>query len=348
LDPVESALRAALDKGDAADAGFRNRIYASAQAALERSIAARPLSQTEIDNRRRRLASSVALIESEFAPAVPEINPVHPEPSFLPDDGFEPAPEPRLDHQAQVSHVSRAEQRLEPAFSDAPQAALAPGLQKEHGRDRAPLRDMRRPLPWLRWGFNIAFLLALVLGGWWAWSAGKAYYLDATTNKPATQKPQLAEPGKTGEDAERTWITVFAPADTDLLTVPEGASAALGQFDGTDVVTLKTTRDPGEIRLAIGAGVVKTLAGKRALINFRARATNGAEVETGIGCDFGALGKCARKRFKIPGGLAEYMFAIDLKAGSATDGVITITPDMSGGGGAVDIQDVRVSILDPQ
>ena len=70
MNAVEQAIRAALDKGDASEQTFRRRIYGSASAALERSLAARPYTEAEITLRRTSLLATIKHIESEFLIAV--------------------------------------------------------------------------------------------------------------------------------------------------------------------------------------------------------------------------------------------------------------------------------------
>ncbi|MEP1516838.1 MAG: hypothetical protein ABJK32_12285, partial [Nitratireductor sp.] len=42
LNPIEKAIRNALDKGDAGDRAFREKVYRSVHAALERTLQANP------------------------------------------------------------------------------------------------------------------------------------------------------------------------------------------------------------------------------------------------------------------------------------------------------------------
>ncbi|MGD9914147.1 MAG: hypothetical protein AB7S80_08695 [Rhizobiaceae bacterium] len=78
---IETAIRNALEKGNADDAGFREKVYRSARAALDRALKANPGTTVETAiNRRKGLEAKIAEIESEFLPAL------------MPE---EPAPSPR-------------------------------------------------------------------------------------------------------------------------------------------------------------------------------------------------------------------------------------------------------------
>jgi hypothetical protein len=54
LDPVEKAIRNALEKGNAEDRAFREKVYRSAFAALERATASHPELTVEMAIRRRQ------------------------------------------------------------------------------------------------------------------------------------------------------------------------------------------------------------------------------------------------------------------------------------------------------
>ena len=70
LDVIEKAIRSALEKGDADDRAFREKVYRSAFAALERALEANPDLAPEIAGKRRSdLQAKITEIETEFIPA---------------------------------------------------------------------------------------------------------------------------------------------------------------------------------------------------------------------------------------------------------------------------------------
>ena len=78
MDPVEKAIRNALEKGNAEDRAFREKVYRSAFAALERATASQPeLTVENAIRRRQSLQAKITSIESEYLPAAPAL-PVHP------------------------------------------------------------------------------------------------------------------------------------------------------------------------------------------------------------------------------------------------------------------------------
>ena len=76
MDVIETAIRNAFEKGDASDRAFRERVYRSAFAALERALKANPNVTVETAiNRRKNLQAKIVEIESEFVPAAPAAAP---------------------------------------------------------------------------------------------------------------------------------------------------------------------------------------------------------------------------------------------------------------------------------
>ena len=71
MNPIEKAIRNALDKGDAGDRAFREKVYRSVHAALERTLQANPdVTPDILRQRRQALKTAISAIETEFIPAV--------------------------------------------------------------------------------------------------------------------------------------------------------------------------------------------------------------------------------------------------------------------------------------
>lgn len=76
MDAVEKAIRNAFSKGNAEDRAFREKVYRSAFAALERALKDSPdLPEDLAERRRSALKAKIAEIETEFIPAVPPVGP---------------------------------------------------------------------------------------------------------------------------------------------------------------------------------------------------------------------------------------------------------------------------------
>ncbi|TIV99004.1 MAG: hypothetical protein E5V85_09315, partial [Mesorhizobium sp.] len=103
MDAIEKAIRNAFEKGNAEDRVFREKVYRSAFAALDRVLQANPNVTVEAAiNRRKAVQAKIAEIESEFLPAVQAVPDV-----TLPLDGGMSAgaasPAPSVDTPAQSS-----------------------------------------------------------------------------------------------------------------------------------------------------------------------------------------------------------------------------------------------------
>jgi hypothetical protein len=327
VNSVEQAIRAALSKGDAGDQAFRRRIYGSASAALERSLSARAYTEAEIAVRRKSLLSTIRIIESEFLIAVevdvPEVPAV-----------VQPA-EPRT---AKVLD----ELTSQPANN----AVEAPQTRERMAAKPVKIPAQRKNRPWFKYALNGGFLLVLVLGGFWGYRQGTRIYAEATTPGQVNQKPLLAENAESIGSEAKDWIQVFSARDTDLLSPAQGAKAEITSRDGNNYVVM-TGDGTNEVAIKIGAGLMQTFAGKRVLFNYKARSVNGAILETGMHCAFGEDTICERKRFKIGPQTAEYMFAVTVGASVRGDGALLIAPDLTGGGGAVEIENIRATIVEP-
>lgn len=71
MDAIEKAIRNAFEKGNAEDRAFREKVYRSAFAALDRALQANPGVTVETAiNRRKAMQAKIAEIESEFLPAI--------------------------------------------------------------------------------------------------------------------------------------------------------------------------------------------------------------------------------------------------------------------------------------
>lgn len=230
MDVIETAIRNAFEKGDATDRAFREKVYRSAFAALDRALKANPNVTVEAAiNRRKNLQARIAEIESEFIPAaaepVPEVK-VTPEVSAIRQEASAEvdAPDPRVSAAAPEVIVNRGQEagRPEPVVDapvrpEQPSAAsgggdeirVEPRLPSGDGgqnrtrsavpaadlpaqRERVVAPERRRRYPVI---FIVVTLLSLAaIGGWWGYSTG----LFKTPDEIDTSVPN--PPATTGEE----------------------------------------------------------------------------------------------------------------------------------------------------
>jgi hypothetical protein len=367
LDPIETAIRNALRKGDAGDRAFRARVYRSAFNALHRVLEEGDgTTPAEAAARRDNLKARISEIEAEFAPASPfELDPpiaadeaprirVEPEPSL--NSVTANAPEIRAERreraQAEATSPETAP-RIE-AYSDAP--ATYPELSVVRN-DGAPRGDKRRasgrrsfvaPLA------GLAVLILVVVGGW-SFLQRDPFAKGPQSEAPGWHPPQTLQeesssgtaeaPKKEGQaDAEQSWITIFSPDDPTTATAGTGAQASVMQEGHAKFLRIVSGAQNGQVTFEVGKGVLEQIAGKHALFDVIARAQEGKDTQMSVNCDFGALGTCERKRYEVGNQRNDFLFEMDMpKTNPADAGKISIVSDIDKQGKAVDIYEIRVS-----
>ncbi|MHA6686899.1 hypothetical protein [Mesorhizobium sp. A556] len=374
MDPIEKAIRNAFEKGNADDRAFREKVYRSAFAALDRALQANPGTTVEIAIKRRKsMQAKIAEIESEYLPAVavvaPEIT-VGRQASAVEAPSVSVGPEPTVD-----KPVSDRDPALEadrtasldiPATGSLPvpdialEPILAGSTASEAGGnggvevmpDRDERRAARRRLPSFGLLFGLALLAILGAGLWWALQSGALKMPVQPGSSPsAAEGEQPAAPGvplKPGQaDEAREWITVFSPSDPTLVSAPADAGAEVMKDDTGSFLRIRSGASGSAISFDVGQGILESLAGKHAVFDILARAEEGKETQMSVDCNFGDMGDCGRKRYVVGNERNEYLFDVqfpDKHPGAA--GTIAVNSDFGGGGKSVDIYQIRVSIAE--
>lgn len=370
LDPIETAIRNALRKGDAGDRAFRARVYRSAFNALHRVLdESGDITPAEAVARRDNLKARITEIEAEYAPAGPaETNPPLAEeevPSIRVDQEAGAVSAPPLD-----APEIRAERREGRSRKDT-SAKVEPRIIPDDGAPRTyPDLDARstgrasRQVegPAQRGGrrFFVAPLaslvvLALIIGAaWWLLQNGP-FSKAPQSGAPGWHPPQTLQeessggtaeaPKKEGQaDAERRWIVIFTPDDPTMATAGAGAQASVMQEGDAKFLRIVSGAKNGEVTFEVGKGVLEQIAGKHALFDVVARAQEGKDTQMSVNCDFGALGACERKRYEVGNQRNDFLFEMDMPNASPTGaGKISIVSDIGKQGKAVDIYEIRVS-----
>ena len=154
LDAIEKAIRNAFEKGNAEDRAFRERVYRSAFAALDRALQANPDVTVEVAIKRRKaIQAKITEIESEYLPAVPDVGPQGDAPAV--ELGGDPAPAvevaadpaPAVETGQPASPVVVVDEPVQSA-SDAPRSRVlpvVPDIMPDTGLPGAPAIDMSAP-----------------------------------------------------------------------------------------------------------------------------------------------------------------------------------------------------------
>jgi hypothetical protein len=180
--------------------------------------------------------------------------------------------------------------------------------------------------------------------GFWIFKEGERIYLEASNQTPPGEAPVLAETARSEAGTDERWVTLFEAASPANLLLPEGAAAEVATREGTPFIVLGSA---GEVEIALDPARMTNFAGKRILISFSARSGSPNDVQMGVRCQFGASASCDRKRFRVTNGEGEYMFAIPFSSSPGAGAALFITPDLTGGGGIVEINSIRATEITP-
>jgi hypothetical protein len=353
LDSVDRAIRNALAKGDASDPAFREKVYRSVFAALEKAITANESITDETAGRRRKaLADRIRMIEGQFLDAQASAGDDSEIRSEKPEDIGEPedlvnreAPEIELAESDGSNTATSPEIALE---TDEPELA---GNRRDGDRRERPRRK-RRPFTWF---FVIALLVATIgMGVWWTHESGilltQSERDTSVPNPPSTlsaedYRPDNTEPPmRQSQGQNRNWINVFNPDDPTTVSALAGATAEITGEGEDKVLRIRSTTAENAVVFDVGAGVLQELAGKTAVFDIVASSEENKPAEISVRCEFGKLGNCIRKRYNVGLTPSEYLFEVKLadltpdKAGS-----IEIVSDVNGKGLAIDIREIRVA-----
>lgn len=285
MDAIEAAIRGALEKGDASDRAFREKVYRSIFTALERSIAGNPTLAEEVAQRRREtLKARITEIEQEFQPArgaAPRAGapyppgPVDPLPgqeappvvSAVPTQMNRPAnvapepsveaPEPTFDQPAARDRFARAEPEIPDLAADRAEPVLgAEGADMgfaagPSAEERLYERQAeRRRRPWAIMFVAVTVLAALAIGGWWIGGSGLFGRPDTSVPNPPMET--------TGADFDPETAAPLGPgsagSDRDWVTVfsPADPTSVIAP-SGTSADIIEEEGQPF-MRIRAGAG----------------------------------------------------------------------------------------------
>jgi hypothetical protein len=204
----------------------------------------------------------------------------------------------------------------------------------------------------------VTLLAAAAIGGWWALEIG-LFKLPSERDASVPNPPQIVEEedfvpeGEAGTPAPpgaadelRNWVTVFSPADPSGVNAPTGATADVSQDESGTFLRIRSGPTGAAVVFDVGQGILEQIAGRKAVFDIVARAEEGTQTEISISCDFGELGDCGRRRYAVGYERGEYLFDVELPAKSpGASGSIAINSDFANEGKAVDIYQIRVSVV---
>lgn len=368
LDAIEQAIRNAFAKGNPEDAAFREKVYRSAYAALERSLQANTaLTSEAADGRKRNLIAVISAIESEFIPAVEPVRPAQsapgvtaaPAPSHAgvspaaADMRRDPAPQPDSRREPEFAPATAGLDWPEtPAHRSADRDfdadVAAPGPAQEPPGRALDLEPRPRP-----WGMIAGLVILVVVLGLAFWTAAEMGLVNMSgsgggnaTQSANTDSDANTGPRRPGDEGElEDWITVFSPSAPTTVTAPAGATAEVVEISGEQLMRISSGTSGVAVNFDIGPGILERIAGRRAVFDIVARSGEGADTQISVSCNMGALGDCGANRFVVRPDRTELLFEIDVPEGApSSGGTIAIVSDVSNKGHPLELYEIRVTI----
>ncbi len=361
---LEATLRNALQKGNAADPAFRERVYGAAVSAMQRSAAARGASVDAQRAQARALEDAIRRVEAEYQSPSPKMEPRQrpasdPAPKIAPEPGFSRDVPPVGGNNVRPAEPGlRAEPR--------PEVRAKP----KSGRRNAPVNASEKPVGTvfrLRRGpfaamFSVVVLIALFVAGlWWVITSG-AFVSEADRDTSVANPPVRLEgedftaldpgtataPVRRAADTEAAtqdgWVVLFTPADPTTLGLQGGATASIETDPFGNFARIVTPSPEGVVLVDVPPGTLQMHVGKPVQLSLVMRTEEGQSTQVAVTCDFGPMGGCGRRRFNVGQADQEYLIEIMLPdvLPPATGGVIALRADIENGQAPVKLLSVRL------
>ncbi|WP_367716241.1 hypothetical protein AB2N04_18880 [Nitratireductor sp. GISD-1A_MAKvit] len=362
MDAIEKAIRKAFAKGDASKRPFREKVYRSAFAALERTLEARDdLSDNVKLARREALKKTITEIETEFVPAAPSPQRAGTEaavpPVQRPERRRREPPSPSVEPQRPRAPEAQPERNDFAPRIDPNDRGFAGAAAQDDGVKRRIRENERRPRRPYAMLFLVATVVAFVgLGVWWTLSSG--ILLSGSQRDTSVRNPPLAfeeEDYSAGDEALSgagggsravgDWITVFDPNDPTTVSTPDGGQVDVIRNDNRAFLRASTSTARSGIAFDVGQGILERLSGRNAIFSIEVRSQDGEETQLSLSCRFGALGGCGRTRYVVGPTRSDYLFEVKFPDISPNGGgTITLVPDATGGGRAIDVFSIRAAV----
>lgn len=206
----------------------------------------------------------------------------------------------------------------EPPIQSTPADAIA-----YEDKDNMPLEFARRRKKQKLLGWVLGVLVVLALIGW----LGYYVYLGIVNgtlfglyNAQPAQNPNAP----TNQAVAADYITIVEPGDLSALITANRGQAELVNELNLEMVRIVSVRDENDrtqaanpILLRLKPGVLEQISGKNVTFEIYAKSGSPSPAQFTVKCQFGQLGSCGRKRFRVGLQPEASIFAFDL--GEVTD-----------------------------
>lgn len=227
-----------------------------------------------------------------------------------------------------------------------PVAPLAP--ERPVGDYTSEYRDdlLTKRKPYAKLLLWTIVIVGLAVCVWWAITFGPALLkrqFDGSVPNPA----QTIESGSFVPGGGDGWLTAFLPGEDSQNVDTEGRGTA-DLFQNADSTFLRMASNAGStantIRIKVPRGIMQAVRGKVATFEMTMRGPEGDGHQFAVFCEFGPLGECGRKRFRIRDKVEAFVFDVlvnDVALPTNQDAYLVVNTDLSSSGKPVDLLAIR-------
>ena len=212
-----------------------------------------------------------------------------------------------------------------------------------------------RPKP-KKFRFLVWLLTLVIMGivGWVAYSLALEYL---TPKQTTPDNPQVTR--ENGVTPAGNFFTILDPTQPSALITGGNGTADIMSETSQPAIRVMSVRQPGSestpaqpLLLKLAPGILKDIAGKKATVEIFAKSGSNSAATFSVTCQFGSLGECGRKRFRIGLQPEAVVFTIQIsadyvegqKAYLAINTDVTSSAVQSGKGAKIDIIYARIRV----
>jgi len=210
-------------------------------------------------------------------------------------------------------------------------------------------RPRRQPIRYVIW---LTALAIFAVVGWVAYMI-TIEFLDA--GKPAQQQGQVSSSGNGTTNGK--FVTILDPSQPGALVTAGNGTATILSDISQPAIRIMSLRKPDAqdksadpMLLELAPGILKNIAGKKVTVEILAKSGETGAATFSVGCQFGDLGECGRKRFRIGLQPEAVVFSIQISADYregqraflAINTDVTSAAALSGKGAQIDIIYARI------
>lgn len=247
---------------------------------------------------------------------------------------------------------------LAPAPPPGDSAQLPPEIAPEPdaARSNIPMEFARRRKSQKRLAYVIFAVVSLVVLIWLGVSLYSSVIEGSFVSSVIGSSENQATQGSEDADAAR-YINILEPGDLSTLVTANRGEAQIVNEQNLEMIRLVSVRDADSlslpskpILLRLKPGVLEQISGKRVTFEIFAKSGTSGPAQFTVKCQFGSLGDCGRKRFRVGIQPEASIFAFDFgtvsdlehKAFIAINTDTTATAQSTGRGDVIDIVYARM------